>query len=149
MWQEMRPLWITSQVSRRNSYNQWKGWDHLANFQTCFSSPRCEFLSCHGQVLGFYSLLALCMPPLSLSGRLLCHAQCHKPQPTIPFTLCNTGKKPSKTGKEVVWIEISCWTHPVASRRAHPIILTARNVRTNLRIIFSLLKGCCNLLKKN
>lgn len=103
MWQETRALWITSELLRRTSAKRRKGWDHLANFQTCLFSPGCEPWTTAG-----FLQPASSVPPLSLSGRSLCRAQSHKPQPAIPFTLCSTGKKTSTLGETLVWIEISC-----------------------------------------
>lgn len=48
----------------------------------------------------------------------------------------------------VAWTEIICWAHPSSGGRAHPILLTVSNARTSLRTVLALLKGYCNLLKR-
>lgn len=138
-------LRITSEVFRRSSAKQRKGWDHLDNFQTCLFSPGCEpwtaavFLQPGSSVHATTHLSWQIPVPCSVSQASAC----------VTFTLCSTGKKPSMLGETLAWMEISCWTHPAPKGRAHPIILTVSNVRTNLRIVFALLKGYCNLLTKN
>jgi len=103
MWQEMRPLWVISELFKTSSAKQRKGRDHLANFQTCLFSPGCEPWTTAGFPQPANSLHATTQPFWQIT------VPCPESQalPASPFTLCNTGKK-TTPGETLTWIEISC-----------------------------------------